>query len=277
MTEEQHTRGSVDTDALVTQTYREIADERVPEHLNRAILKEAATAARPRYSRAIAWTRPMAWAATIMLSVALVLEVTRVPGPSPVLFDDNAGTLEAEQPASGLAGDAPADALEELVAPAAPPGRSAKRGAMALPQTAASKATAKQAANEPALENRQRADLQQDRVAERDPVAPAASAEEFKLKDTDMLRRAGEMARMQEGDNKEEALASAAAHVASTEIAAFNAVASRAVAPGCDETASASPETWLECIVALEEAGLADESRRERELLKEAFPDFDPE
>jgi len=277
MTEEQHTRETVDMDALVTRTYREIADERVPEHLDRSILKEAAREARPRYSRAIAWTRPMAWAATIMLSVALVLEVTKVPSSSPVSFDDNTGTIEAEQPRSGPAGDLPADALEESAAPAASPGRSAKRGVLALPKAAAFKPSAKQAANEPALEKRQRADLQQDRVAESGLAAPAASAEEFKLKDTDMLRRAGEMARMQEGDNKEEALASKAAHVASTEIAAFNAVGSSAVAPGCDETASASPETWLECIVALEEAGLADESRRQRELLNKAFPDFDPE
>ena len=80
MTEERNTPESLadgDTDALVTRTYREAANQSAPEHLNRAILKQAATATRPRYSRLITWTRPMAWAATVVLSVALVLEVTQ--------------------------------------------------------------------------------------------------------------------------------------------------------------------------------------------------------
>lgn len=82
MTKERNTPESVvdgDTDALVSQSYREVTDQCAPEHLNRAILKKAANAARPRYLRLITWTRPMAWAATIVLSVALVLEVTQEP------------------------------------------------------------------------------------------------------------------------------------------------------------------------------------------------------
>ena len=60
-------------------TYRELATERTPKHLDRAVLAEAASAAKPRYSRLTKWTRPVAWAATVLLSVALVLEITRTP------------------------------------------------------------------------------------------------------------------------------------------------------------------------------------------------------
>lgn len=71
----------VTTDESVSRAYREIADERAPKHLDRAVLGRAARAARPGYARSRAWTRPLAWAATIVLSVAIVLELSRVPVP----------------------------------------------------------------------------------------------------------------------------------------------------------------------------------------------------
>lgn len=75
-------------DALVSETYRDLASEESPQHLDRAILEQARTAARPRYARVRAWSRPLAWAATVALSIALVLhltltpEVPLAPGPS---------------------------------------------------------------------------------------------------------------------------------------------------------------------------------------------------
>ncbi len=80
MTEEQNRpepHGEVDP--LVTRTYQEVPSEPAPEYLDRAVLKRAADAARPRYLKSISWTRPMAWAATITLCVSLVLEITKVP------------------------------------------------------------------------------------------------------------------------------------------------------------------------------------------------------
>jgi len=88
MTEERYTPGSGDeTDALVSARYRELARERAPEHLDRAVLKEAARAARPRYSKLRSWTRPLAWAATVVLSVVLVLEISQLPAPDEAVFD----------------------------------------------------------------------------------------------------------------------------------------------------------------------------------------------
>ena len=80
------------------------------------------------------------------------------------------------------------------------------------------------------------------------------------FKDEDMLQRADDMARMREGNVQPESPA----------VAAGSYVPDR-----CDETATASPETWLQCIRSLEEAGLADLAAEERKLLAAAFPDFE--
>lgn len=74
-----NTASGSEKDQLVSEAYREIAQEKTPEHLDRSILDTAAKSARPRYSLLIRWTRPAAWAATIMLSVALVLEISQTP------------------------------------------------------------------------------------------------------------------------------------------------------------------------------------------------------
>lgn len=45
--------------------------------------------------------------------------------------------------------------------------------------------------------------------------------------------------------------------------------------PGCDEESTATPVTWLECIATLEQAGQSDAASRQRERMKQAFPEFD--
>ena len=146
MIENQDNRHS-DTSELVSETYRAFADERTPEHLNRAVLRDAAKAARPRYLRSVSWTRPLAWAATITLSVALVLEVSNLPAPGPEAFDGTSNKLELQQSemdaAAGAADDARKPVLEESV-PATT--------SVTLPQSATSNATAKQMASQRELE-----------------------------------------------------------------------------------------------------------------------------
>ena len=99
----------VRTDESVARAYRNLAEERTPEHLDRAVLGRAARAVRPGYARSRAWTRPLAWAATIALSVAIVLELTRTPAPeeiaswqAPTALDE----AEAVTPANGARRDA---------------------------------------------------------------------------------------------------------------------------------------------------------------------------
>lgn len=88
-------------DALVSETYRDMARENAPEGLNRAILNTAAHEARPKYSRLRLWTRPAAWAAVVMLSVALLLETNQAPmfdSPAPAIEQDILPRQEAADP-----------------------------------------------------------------------------------------------------------------------------------------------------------------------------------
>ena len=92
--------GPID-DRDVSDAYRSLATERAPEHLDRTILAEAEKAARRPSSPMIPWRRPLAWAATIALSFALVLEFTQTspdlapPVASPEALEAPAGTESA--------------------------------------------------------------------------------------------------------------------------------------------------------------------------------------
>lgn len=66
-------------DSRISDVYRSIADERAPDHLNDAVMRMAARERRTPYAAARAWLRPAAWAVTIGLSLAIVLELTELP------------------------------------------------------------------------------------------------------------------------------------------------------------------------------------------------------
>ncbi len=68
-------------DTAISELYREVAKEHTPEHLDARILDEAARRADRRYAAMTPWVRPFAWAATVGLTLAIVLEVTRLPPP----------------------------------------------------------------------------------------------------------------------------------------------------------------------------------------------------
>lgn len=244
------------SEETVRETYREIANERSPERLDKAVLARATRAAKPRYSRLITWTRPMAWAATVLLSVALVLQITDTPEVQPAA--DVAPAFDAP------AEDAPAlrkqSELEDGPAPEENP---------ALEESAQLEEIAEVSGRDDAQTAIQSFSSGGPPAGPQDPpAAPAADAtfepEAFEMKDTDILQRAEEMARTREGVTADSAFA------------ASSAVGLRAVArPACDDTVTDDPETWLDCIENLEKAGFDDEAARQRELLTAAFPDFE--
>lgn len=232
---ENNATGS-EQDTLVSETYREIAQERTPGHLDKAVLDAAARAARPRYSLLTAWTRPAAWAATIMLSVALVLELSQSPVTQAPKMDVLTPS-DANEPAFEQRSDSPAQDFEE----------SAEL-------------------------------MKRERVVQDTP--------ELDVKDDDLLQRADEMARMQQGQSeqpaqpipqpKERFAAPAASAAISSKSTLLNAAVPADDSSLCDETVTAEPESWLACIVELEEAGQTDIAREQRQLLAETFPDFKP-
>ena len=62
----------------VSDAYRDIATQTTSPDLDEKVLQLAADGVRSRYGTARAWTRPLAWAAMVVLSLAVVLEFTRV-------------------------------------------------------------------------------------------------------------------------------------------------------------------------------------------------------
>ena len=69
--------------AEVTAAYRDLATETAPESLNEAVLREASKAAtKSSYASMIGWTRPVAWAATVGLTLFITLQLADTPTPN---------------------------------------------------------------------------------------------------------------------------------------------------------------------------------------------------
>ena len=187
-------------DPRVSAAYREMANERSPEHLDHIVLNAARAAAKPRWNTAVAWLRPAAWVATIGLCLAIVVEIALLPEPETA---DSA-------PVSDVAPTAPAGETRRL-----------------------------------------------------EKIAPQAAE---RLEEAGTLDRAREMEQSVELDEDlapASFLQSAPAAAGTQEFA---------VERYCDESQTADPNAWLECILELERQGLHDAARIERELLVETFP-----
>lgn len=242
-----------ESDPVVTEAYRELAQERTPAHLDHVVLNEARKAARTGRRREISWLRPVAWVTTIGLCLAIVLEIT-----DPVPRED---TPVTSAPASGhkeSRGDAPA-----------------LRQKRAEPQPTV-------------LESAHSRDEDAARVADRplpaaaeieaEEVMPGIRSEEHKNEgtsltgvesvehsDTMMLQDVEERARVQEG------AASAAARPLGKSMK-FAEVESERY---CNEQETSTPDTWVDCIMRLQQEGLHDEARLEHERLQETYPGAD--
>lgn len=270
-------------DELLSRTYRESAIETAPDALNHAVLKEARRAASSRYSRNVHWLRPMAWAATVGLCLAIVVELSNVPQPDSS-FNGAPGADAVDSLLLDSARDnAPAAASEparQQDSPAAPAARLAPSSDAAAPAKAEGG----------------------DALAKSTPADDLA----FAIESTPVIEEARALARMREGDNVSE-LPENEAHQAGEDLAAareddraagpeqyaasdstgeskrgeIQAFAS-AAAPAleavvdapCDARARATPDAWLECIEGLETDGHDDIAREQRELLQAAFPEF---
>lgn len=86
---------SVSTDENTRALYRAVSVESAPPHLNNAVLELATREARrhPWFAYFVPWLRPAALAATVGLSLAVLLEVDEVSNvPSSVPKDDTGST-----------------------------------------------------------------------------------------------------------------------------------------------------------------------------------------
>jgi len=256
MTEERiRPESGGEVDSLVTRTYKEVASEIAPEHLNRTVMKQAADAARPRYLRSVSWTRPMAWAATITLCVALVLEVTNSPVPE--VTDILSPTGRVDAPASK---PAPTPELNEPELNR--PGAAAVKG----------EAPRETMRDGPAPVERKRV-AKTSKVLRQQTAAKPASAEERAVKDDDMLSQAKETATLQTGDIGESDRAEPGEALGT---AAFVADSPSPAPPACSETEVATADSWALCIKKLEDAGRMAEANEQRALYDAAYPADEP-
>lgn len=266
-------------DELVSATYRELQAEQAPEHLNQRILRmargEASTARRSPFPN---WMKPAAWAATVGLSLAIVLELSEVPStPQPMYelpataLDDRpeAVTLEAaDAPDNSVGSSAPqqdlegenANQLEVLIRqPKGEPETNAAPAQGVFPaqqtdSTAARKQAIETAAD--AMQN-QRIDASSERrQRQRLEIAPADAYERSASSDVATDKRAAAPVRSQQ------ALAIAEAQEDADD------------AGTCSAAARSEQEDWLSCIEALRASGKEEAADREYEaFLKSYGPD----
>ncbi len=226
-------------DPEVSALYRELATERTPERLDRAVLKAAAVRPAPKpWPR---WTRPAAWAATIGLSLAIVLEQTVLNSPSTV-FDPAASGDLTDLPVQDRARETTPPF--EQPASAAPARRESAEEKFSMPSSTSSPTPGPTPGQMPAI-----------------------SSESLAAPDTDMLKEAEERARLHQDTN----LPAGAARLRSVVAGEAEAELANSF---CGPEARASAESWLACILDLERRELNDPALIEREALAQAFPDF---
>ena len=245
------------TDPLVSRTYRESASERVPDALDRAVLQQAKRNASKPYSRSIMWLRPMAWAATIGLSLAIVIELANLPQPDPALLAPPREEARLNMNR----------ALTPQSREAAAPQRSEPRARKSIDDQGRVNLL-----NAPTLGKTEAPNSMPESTLKQVPESGRASglasdADMFRPQDARVLEVAEELARSPEDESKE-LDAGSAAYFASP------ATAARVSMP-CVAEIRETPETWLECIVKLEDAGLDELASEQREQLLDAFPDFE--
>lgn len=234
-------------DPQVTAAYRDVATERAPASLNERVLRDAATHVGSGYSRWILWLRPVAWAATIGLSLAIVIELAVLPNDIESVAPPVAEPQSRDE----------SDILQQDVAPVPQRGRldSADEAAhdLRLPAAAPPEAAKREMAKPDAAE------------------PPAAGSgfgdtDAFAITNAPILEEAEDIARMQSVPEQraQQSLSSKAASLARQ---------AQDDAASCDAASRATREAWLACIEALEEEGRAAEAEAERALLQEAFPE----
>ena len=270
-------------DERVSATYKRLATERTPEHLDRTILAMAAkNAKKPAYSRWIRWSRPAAWAATITLCLAISLELARDPA-----LDMSAETIS---PASAPVlderkrdNDARNDAIEQNLANE--PDSAIEQDRLEPDELVKDRYSTKEERSmsiKPADLERQHEvaeSIAESAAFEKTSLARSASKQSFDEPATVVAEPESDVQKsnimMQSAPAVEEVLpAPARAMEAEVMSGATMADEFAAYDSTCSVEVRSNADDWLDCIKDLETNGLHDAATAERELLIDTFPDF---
>jgi len=246
-----------DSDRLVSDAYHELADEKTPETLNREVLRLAAKEGRTRYSIARAWMRPAAWAATIGLSLVVVLELANMPESemSPLPQSVPAGAAAAPEDSDRRRDSIDEDTMLESKAREERQDGLAKRSRPYSPEEqVAEKAMM---LNDAPVVSRDAAEVQMEveqapePVAEKSADSGAASSADTALKQS----------------------ADAAPRAESFAVGITSPRADEDYL--CPAEARLSAEKWLQCIRELEASSPRELVDREYEAFRKSFPEFE--
>ncbi len=242
---------SSDNDRLVSDTYKELADETTPEALNREVLRLAAKEGRTRYSIARAWIRPAAWAATIGLSLVIVLELANVPESDMAPLPQSA--LSEAAPADS---DQRRDAVQESTVPESEASEERSEAFTKRARPYSPDAQSAEKAVQPAVAPASGTEAAPDDIAVQTPD-PVATLE------ADDLASSGQAAER------------ARQLVAQPSLAAMDAEQLSESDYLCPAEARLSADAWLKCIEELEASTPRDLIDREYEALRKRYPDFE--
>lgn len=286
---------------LVADTYRSLATEQTPEHLDQRVLGMATRARRTRYSRTRAWVRPLAWAATIGLSIAVVLEITRVPLTEPetigITTSSKSPATPGEAPHAGMGesqplrpaaletggangDDARTSAAEVPAAPQKDDVVVKKMGirrkidgvakiqagpAQPTTETRADSVTGPENGTLPGAEPGVTGTPAEARAAAKDDSSTAEAARTLPIKQAP--------ATAQRKTGTSETAAAGTAPVARSSFSAVSATDAMSIAAACPDTVREDPESWLDCIGELREQGLDDLAQAELDEFRRIYPD----
>lgn len=225
-----------DNDPRVSEAYRSFSTESTPPALDRRILSIAADDVPARYWIPRMWVRPVAWAATIALSLAFVLEISQLADEPAAMTDSDIAEVLEER---AMSDEVATKTKDESVTQKRPERRSDTPALMKVATPPAQSAPAPATAGATAMEN-------------------TSESLDSEADDMSFLHEAEEQARMR----------SEPAGL----VAAF--AEKKEKSTDCDEGARTSAETWYECVIALRGAGHAEAARQELDTLLAEFPDF---
>lgn len=292
MNQDQDKQETTDIDPQVSERYELLADEETPANLDRAVLHEAARAVRAdnRMGSFGAWFRPVAFMATVGLTLAIILDLsdTRIFGPPADMSLDTAPPAAARVPAEPAAEAAGRNQSQMSVSDLKLQKRSASTQSprMDAPDTdnndaivSKSEALTGVATSGPApeppsgetpsdlvpAETRRRAESLED---------SAVMSEVFTAEVESTEQRVQKL----EADSVtfQQSRSTAAARPGESQPVAATRPLSQ-VAPGaCSDAQKSRVEEWWRCIETLRQSGLTESADREFENFRQKFPDFEP-
>ena len=279
MTEERNNDSS---DPVVSDLYRESASERAPASLNEAVLRNAAAHANKGYAHSMLWMRPLAYAATVVLSLAIVVQIVLPPSTHDAV---PAASLSPAAEAEQL--DLYADLVDAPAGEATDDDDPLKR----LRDQEVREETKIEEFDVPAVVAETVPEVSADMLPQDEPEALPQVTAQLGRVDANSAAALEEIAVQGQTPPETADLESAALSSAMVMEEAGDMAALRSMQPGnyaysvsqaapieesvCEPDDVESPNTWAECIERLEEAGRSEEAIAERVMLITAFPDFE--